>query len=310
MASLTCASPREGLARTLKAHWAATTGRLARRALDLLRRRPATGTAVGASRRFDAAALPATRAIPASQPPNPAQVFPPGLGRAAPDQHPLFNLLASMSHELRTPLNAVIGFSDLMERELFGPLGDARYQEYARYIRDSGDALLRAAEDALAMTTLVASASHNDWDRIGLCAIVVAAWIDLSSRSAASNVGLDLEVAPDILVRANARLMRQALKHLLAAALARAQTGGKVRVAAVAAHGRVRIEISLAASDTCHLPTAGRGAAGAEELSLALARALLEVQGSPLTEQVGVRGWIAHTEVEHAVQGDFFARAC
>src|SRR3546814_1946469 len=44
--------------------------------------------------------------------------------------------LANMSHELRTPLNAVIGFSDLMEKERFGPLGE-RYAGYARDIRQS-----------------------------------------------------------------------------------------------------------------------------------------------------------------------------
>ncbi|HXF53371.1 MAG TPA: HAMP domain-containing sensor histidine kinase [Hyphomicrobiaceae bacterium] len=310
MASLTCASPREGFARALKAHWAAAMGRLIRRARDRVRRRPETGSAVGASRRCGAGSLPAAGVVAAPQPPKPAQACPPALGHAAPAQHPFFNLLATMSHELRTPLNAVIGFSDLMERELFGPLGNSRYQEYARYIRDSGDALLRAAEDALAMTTLVASASHNDQDRVGLCAIVVAAWMDLCSRSAARNVGLDLQVAPDILVCANARVMRQAFKHLLAAALMRARAGGKVRVAAVAAHGRVRIEVFVATAETCGAPTPGRGAVGAEELSLALARALFEVQGGLLTEHVGVRGWAAHTEVEHAVQGDFFARAC
>ena len=50
--------------------------------------------------------------------------------------------MAQMSHELRTPLNAVIGFSDVMLRELHGPLGNARYQEYAHHISESGGRLL------------------------------------------------------------------------------------------------------------------------------------------------------------------------
>lgn len=52
-------------------------------------------------------------------------------------------------HELRTPLNAVIGFSELMLTEVFGPLGHGKYQDYARHIRDSGTRLLETAHDIL-----------------------------------------------------------------------------------------------------------------------------------------------------------------
>src|SRR5262249_34121827 len=57
--------------------------------------------------------------------------------------------LAAMSHELRTPLNAVIGFSEMLVGEIFGPLGDARYREYARTIRYSGMHLLDLINDVL-----------------------------------------------------------------------------------------------------------------------------------------------------------------
>ena len=64
----------------------------------------------------------------------------------------LSELMAQMSHELRTPLNAVIGFSELMLHELHGPLGNARYQEYAHHISESGGRLLKSSEEALAVT--------------------------------------------------------------------------------------------------------------------------------------------------------------
>ncbi|MDA0664943.1 MAG: PAS domain-containing sensor histidine kinase, partial [Proteobacteria bacterium] len=57
--------------------------------------------------------------------------------------------LANMSHELRTPLNAVLGFSDLMKTEVFGPLGDARYMEYVDAIRSSGQHLLDVISNIL-----------------------------------------------------------------------------------------------------------------------------------------------------------------
>jgi len=60
----------------------------------------------------------------------------------------LSELMAQMSHELRTPLNAVIGFSELMLHELHGPLGNARYQEYAHHISESGGRLLKSSGGA------------------------------------------------------------------------------------------------------------------------------------------------------------------
>ena len=58
--------------------------------------------------------------------------------------------LAAMSHELRTPLNAVIGFSEVMLNEVFGPLGNARYREYARNIYDSARHALGVVDGMLA----------------------------------------------------------------------------------------------------------------------------------------------------------------
>ena len=47
-----------------------------------------------------------------------------------------------MSHELRTPLNAIIGFSEIIAKEIFGPVGKREYREYARDIHESGGLLL------------------------------------------------------------------------------------------------------------------------------------------------------------------------
>ncbi len=59
------------------------------------------------------------------------------------------DFLASMSHELRTPLNAVIGFSELMVHEAFGPVGHERYRGYAKDIHASGSHLLQIINDIL-----------------------------------------------------------------------------------------------------------------------------------------------------------------
>ena len=64
--------------------------------------------------------------------------------------------LANMSHELRTPLNAIIGFSEIMESGMFGPLGDPKYNEYCRDIRGSGRYLLDVINDILDMSKIEA----------------------------------------------------------------------------------------------------------------------------------------------------------
>lgn len=59
------------------------------------------------------------------------------------------DFLAHMSHDLRTPLNSILGFSQMMRSHTFGPLGDARYEEYANLIHHSGDRLVNMVNDVL-----------------------------------------------------------------------------------------------------------------------------------------------------------------
>lgn len=64
--------------------------------------------------------------------------------------------LATMSHELRTPLNAILGFSEILESETLGPIGDGRYIEYAKDIHNSGKHLLSIINDILDLAKLEA----------------------------------------------------------------------------------------------------------------------------------------------------------
>ncbi|UUX50332.1 HAMP domain-containing histidine kinase [Nisaea acidiphila] len=57
--------------------------------------------------------------------------------------------LANMSHELRTPLNSIIGFSDLLQKEMFGPIGSERYVEFVQHIHSAGAHLLELINDIL-----------------------------------------------------------------------------------------------------------------------------------------------------------------
>ena len=72
--------------------------------------------------------------------------------------------LANMSHELRTPLNAIIGFSEIMESGMFGPLGADKYGEYCHDIHQSGQYLLDVINDILDMSKIEAGRIRLDLD--------------------------------------------------------------------------------------------------------------------------------------------------
>lgn len=223
-------------------------------------------------------------------------------GSAIDGGHAWAALMARISHEIRTPLNAVIGFSDLMQAELFGPLGHARYAEYVDHIRDSGKALLKSAEDTLAMTSLLA-ADPSPLTAVPLLDIVEDAWSFLAAEAAAKRVTLELppEVRVDLL--AERRALRQIVLNLLSEAVTRAETGCTITLG-------VSTDGCLALVDIV-VPRATTVASyGDQTLGLSIARALLELQGSELVEwRHGDRGWRVATVLELAVQADFFASA-
>src|SRR5258708_38318881 len=64
------------------------------------------------------------------------------------------SFLRMASHELRTPLNSIIGFSEIISREMAGPLGSPQYKEYAEHVRQTGLKLLRLVNQVLEIARL------------------------------------------------------------------------------------------------------------------------------------------------------------
>jgi two-component system cell cycle sensor histidine kinase PleC len=210
--------------------------------------------------------------------------------------------MAQISHDLRTPLNAVIGFSDVMSAEMLGPVGNPRYREYAGDIGHSGRKLLKAAEDTLALTALIASTPRGAPERLSICALMADIFDFFSIDAASRGISLvcDTDNADfDIAVLALKHPLRQAMLNLVSEAMARARDGATLSLRAVAEDDTVRLELGV--SETNNRPREPGS------LSMSLARALLEMQGAGLIELPGHDGsWRTATVLDLAVQGDFF----
>ena len=139
--------------------------------------------------------------------------------------------LANMSHELRTPLNAIIGFSEIMEQGLFGPLGNPQYAEYAEDIRRSASHLLSIISDILDLSKVEAGRMELHEELIDVSSVVHSC-LAIVKESAASSC-LELEVSlPEKLpkLRADKRSLRQILLNLLSNAIKFTPVGGSVRI--------------------------------------------------------------------------------
>lgn len=153
--------------------------------------------------------------------------------------------LAIMSHELRTPLNAIIGFSEIMEQQMFGPMGDDKYSEYASDIADSGRHLLGIINGILDLSRAEAGTLEMKEDDIDLVEVIDRAL--RLSRNDAAKKGVRLGfIEPDIdmLVWADEGLMRQVLINLITNAIKFTGRGGLVDVSIERrSQGDVRIDV-------------------------------------------------------------------
>ena len=151
--------------------------------------------------------------------------------------------LANMSHELRTPLNAIIGFSEIMESGMFGPLGAGKYHEYCRDIRDSGNYLLEVINDILDMSKIEAGRTRLDPEDVELFDILADAIRVVSGPAREKRLDLKLEIAPAIRLRADRRALKQIAINLLSNAVKFTPEGGRVTVRGRAINGAVTIAI-------------------------------------------------------------------
>ncbi len=154
--------------------------------------------------------------------------------RAEAASHTKSRFLANMSHELRTPLNAIIGFSDILAREMFGPMGSDRYSEYAKLINESGAMLLDLINDLLDMSKIEAGKFELHYEDILVTEAIDASMRIMSRRAEEKNITVSARTEPEGLrLRADQRAFKQILLNLLSNAVKFTSTGGKIEVEAI-----------------------------------------------------------------------------
>ena len=152
--------------------------------------------------------------------------------------------LANISHELRTPLNAIIGFSEMMHRQIFGPMGQAKYVEYARDIEQSGQYLLEVINDILDMSKIEAGRMALVMETVNISDIASESMRVVQQTAQARNIRLQTIGNPAIELGGDRRALKQVLINLLANAVKFTPVGGDVTVRTYRYRGSVRIAIA------------------------------------------------------------------
>jgi two-component system cell cycle sensor histidine kinase PleC len=140
--------------------------------------------------------------------------------------------LANMSHELRTPLNAILGFSELIEQAVIGPL-DSRYRDYAHDVRNSGEYLLRLINDLLDTSKIEVGRLDLREDPVDLGEVARECQRLLLDKAHDAYVELAIDLPPDMpMLLADRLRMKQILLNLLSNALKFTPAGGQVKLTA------------------------------------------------------------------------------
>ena len=202
--------------------------------------------------------------------------------------------LANMSHELRTPLNAIIGFSELMQSALFGPLGSEKYEEYVRDIHASGGYLLGVINDILDMSKIEAGQFSIDREKIDLAPLINETVRVVSLQAAEKAITVETKVAETLALNADRRAIKQIVLNLLSNAVKFTGEGGHIQLRARKVAGAVTLTIE---DNGCGIPRDALKKLGrpfeqvqnqfsknhtGSGLGLAISRSLAELHGGAL----------------------------
>jgi two-component system, cell cycle sensor histidine kinase PleC len=151
--------------------------------------------------------------------------------------------LANMSHELRTPLNAVIGFSEIMSQEMFGPMGASKYVEYASDIRKSGQFLLDVINDILDMSKIEAGRVELELSLIEMGSMLEEVMRFVQPRAVEGGIELKQSIGKSNSFIADRRALKQVLINLISNAIKFTPDGGMVTVKSSLDGEQIKLQI-------------------------------------------------------------------
>lgn len=203
--------------------------------------------------------------------------------------------ISNISHELRTPLNAIIGFSGILEAEMYGPLGDSRYQDYSREIGAAGQGLLKSLNELIDTSRLDVGQLRIEPESVSLMTVIESALEELTPLTRTKELQINTNIHADASpVYADPKRARQAVVAIIHNAVKFAPAGSEVTIALRDTGSHIRIIVSDHGSGIPHdaqsllnQPFASTASSyarphGGLGLGLWLARRLLEAQGGSL----------------------------
>ncbi|MES1990108.1 MAG: HAMP domain-containing sensor histidine kinase [Pseudomonadota bacterium] len=146
--------------------------------------------------------------------------------------HSKSQFLANLSHELRTPLNSVVGFAQLLKKQSFGPIGDARYRGYIDDIITGGEHLLDLINDILVLSKIESGmAAPDESGEVDVGEVILDAVHMITPMADRRQVSLGITGRPEgLLLMMSERMLRQIMLNILSNAVKFTEAEGLVRV--------------------------------------------------------------------------------
>lgn len=169
------------------------------------------------------------------------------LGDAERSNQAKSEFLATMSHEFRTPLNAILGFSEMIRAQYFGPVGSNTYEEYASDIHDSGQHMLALVNDMLDMAAIEAGKRFIAKEDVDVKTVFKGCINDVSQMAKDANIVLSSDIPVDLApLYADKRALVQITHNLLSNAIKFTERDGTIEISA----STIGHEMILKISDT------------------------------------------------------------